>query len=182
MSKDTHSSEFYTYQNCIFKVNATKRTPVRKDILKKILDQLIATSTYHHKLFIFRFDLHIKEYTNNNKVITDFNRRLFKKVKRHYKVKRIGYVWVREQEKSKKQHYHYVLILDGSKVNSPHSLQTWISAIWSFDDGTCHWSQYYNISRAELGSVTHHLSYLAKTRGKGYRPPQTKDFGSSRIK
>jgi hypothetical protein len=26
------------------------------------------------------------------------------------------------------------------------------------------------------------LSYLAKTRGKGYRDPQAKDYGTSRLK
>jgi len=26
------------------------------------------------------------------------------------------------------------------------------------------------------------ISYLAKTRGKGYRDPQAKDYGTSRLK
>ena len=184
MSKHTHSSEFYKYKNCFFKVNATKSKHIRVDIQKAILGQLLTMAEHHRKLFIFRFDLHISTYTKDNKLVTSFNRRLFKRIKRYYKITRIGFIWVREQEKAKQQHYHYVLMLDGSKVNNPYSIQTWIEEIWSFNDGSCHWAGYHNIDRdtSTWMETTHHLSYLAKVRGKGYRPPQTKDYGSSRLK
>jgi hypothetical protein len=33
-----------------------------------------------------------------------------------------------------------------------------------------------------LQAAIYRISYLAKPRGKGYRPPQTKDYGCSRMK
>ena len=41
--------------------------------------------------------------------------KLTKRLKRKYKLCRVGYIWVREQEKSKHQHYHLVLMIDGNK-------------------------------------------------------------------
>ena len=41
---------------------------------------------------------------------------------------------------------------------------------------------YFVNSEEIVQEVVYRVSYLAKTRGKGYRPPQTKDFQCSRMK
>ncbi|WP_164837607.1 YagK/YfjJ domain-containing protein [Salinivibrio costicola] len=47
----------------------------------------------------------------------------------------IGYLWVREHERAKQQHYHCVLFLDGSKVNHFHTIQTTIDDYWAAFEG-----------------------------------------------
>ena len=39
-----------------------------------------------------------------------------------------------------------------------------------------------NNKQTELQNAIFRLSYLAKTRGKGYRDSQAKDYGTSRLK
>lgn len=174
--------EWYFYAEKFWLVNSAK-SGLRTDILRAILGQLEAMLARHRKIFVFRFDLHQNYSTSDNKRITVFNRKLFKRIKRHYQ-SRVAFAWVREQEKAKQQHYHFVLILDGSKVNHPHQLQLWITEIWCYC-GSCHWAGYHNINRSnekERQIASRHISYLAKPRGKGYRPIQTKDYGTSRLK
>jgi hypothetical protein len=177
-------SPFYWYDDKAWYINS-KASGIRTDILRAILKQLTTMLFHHRKVFVFRFDLHTPCYTETNEQITNFNRRLFPRIERHYKVNRISFLWVREQEKAKQQHYHYVLILDGSKVRLPFEIQSWIKEIWEFQDGTCHWSRFHDLKRNDeegIQKASYHLSYLAKPRGKGYRPSQTKDFNSSRLK
>lgn len=141
--------------------------------------------SHHWQLFVFRFDLHQPDYTDTNKRITVFNRRLRKRIERHYE-SRIGFCWVREQEKAKQQHTHYVIILDGNKLRHDYVLKQWIAEIWDSLDGTSiHWAGYHMINRhceVDIQKCSYHISYLAKNRGKGYRPIQTKDYGASRLK
>ena len=183
MKHITHH-QFYGYEGKAWRINVNGGG-IRTDILRGLLGQLVAMLSHHRKVFVFRFDLSSPTYTPTNKIISDFNRRLKKRIKAHYKVKRIGYGWAREQEKSKQQHYHYVLLLDGSKVNTPHKIQQWIEEILKSLDSRPHWAGYHNITRnneEQIQAVSHHISYLAKSRGKGYRPTQTKDFRASNLK
>lgn len=154
---------------------------IRTDIFRSILGLVLSVNERHGKMFVFRFDLSVNEHTQNNGLIEHLVRRLSRRVKTHYKAK-LFYFWVREQEKAKKQHYHFFVILDGSKINRPNQLQEWIRTIWE-QYGRCHWSAYHNVSRQDTNSlrdVVYHLSYLAKSRGKGYRAAQVKDFGHSK--
>jgi hypothetical protein len=182
--KNVITSPFYWYGETAWQINA-KGKGLRTDILKSLFGQLQAMMNYHRKVFVFRFDLHTPSYTPDNTLITDFNRPFFKRIKRHYGVKRIAFGWVREKEKKKNQHYHYVVMLDGSKIQHPERLQSWITEIWGHLDGTAHWAGYHLLNRndeAKKHAVSYHISYLAKARGKGYRPTQTKDYGGSRLK
>lgn len=181
--KNTTKHPLYLYADQVWHLNT--KGEIYTHILRVMLGQFSTMLQYHHKVFLYRFDLHIPNYTECNSCITVFNRRLFKRIKQHYKTKRIGFTWVRELEKSKRQHYHYVLFLDGSKVRSPYMIQSWIEEAWGRYGGTIHWSGYHNVHRgndAERMAASYHISYLAKTRGKGYRPPQTKDYSASRLK
>jgi len=167
-------------------INA-RTSGVYSAMLKTMIGQLEAMISYHSKIHVIRFDLKQNEYTEKNTQITTFNRRLFKWLKRHYKLKRIGFIWCREQETAKQQHYHYVLIIDGHKVEKATLIADKVKAIWN-DIGGSYWlpkNCYYNLKRGdykETQNAIFRISYLAKARGKGYRPPQTKDYGTSRIK
>lgn len=181
--KHIHKHPVYLFEGRAWLVNAHK-SGLRTDILRSLLAQLLIMLDKHRKVFVYRFDLHVDHFTNTNKIISNFNRRLFKRIKSHYGVKRIGYCWVRELEKAKKQHYHYVLILDGSKINLPYNLQRWITQLWEYEGSKVHLVRYHNINRDDdsaINKASRHLSYLAKPRGKGYRPAQTKDYGASRL-
>lgn len=154
--------------------------------MKVILGQLFAMLSHHNKLMVFRFDLHCCEYTETNKNISDFLRRLSRHLTRHYKLARFGYCWVREQEVSESQHYHFALLLDGNKVQKPTLLWQVAKEYWEFTGGTC-WlpkNPYYRLTRGdhyETQEVIKRLSYLAKGRGKNSRSAQTKSYGTSRI-
>ena len=167
-------------------INA-RSSGVYSAMLKKMIGQLEAMLSYHSKINVIRFDLRQEVYTDKNTQMTVFNRRLFKWLKRHYKLKRIGFIWCREQEKAKHQHYHYVLIIDGHKVEKARLIANKVKEIWESLSGA-YWlpkNCYYNLKRnqyKEIQNAIFRISYLAKARGKGYRPPQTKDYGTSRIK
>lgn len=167
-------------------VNSTL-SGVYTPMLKRMIGQLEAMLSHHSRVIVIRFDLRQPVYTADNKRMTIFNRRLFKWLKAKYKVTRIGYAWAREQEKSKQQHYHYALFIDGHKIKQPSAVLKKVQDIWA-EMGGSYWvpkNCYYNLSR----NVRHNtqaaiwrISYLAKCRGKGYKPHQTKNYSTSRLK
>lgn len=182
MGKVIHSW-LYEYQGQLWRVNSAK-SGLRTDILRTLLAQLNAMILQHRKVFVYRFDLSVNDFTSNNELVTGLVRRLKRRVKVHYGID-TTYCWVREQEKAKKQHYHFCLMLNGSKIENPKLLQKWLVAIWE-RYGRCHWAGYHQINRHDQSAIqkaSFHISYLAKHRGKGNRcrPEQTKDYGHSRI-
>jgi hypothetical protein len=155
--------------------------------IKSMINQVDAMLSHHSKIHIIRFDLRVYEYTDSNGIITAFNRRLHKWLKRKYNLKRVGFMWCRELETAKQQHYHYALIVDGHKVNYPSEINDKVKELWRQLDGSAYFPDncYYNIQRGSHDSIQAaiwRISYLAKARGKGYKPDQTKNYGTSRIK
>lgn len=167
-------------------INARK-SGVYTTMLKQMISQLEAMIEHHNKVHVIRFDLRQLTPTDNNERITTFNRRLFKWLKREYSLTRIGFNWCREQETAKQQHYHYVLMLDGNKIDRPAKVLSKVRSTRENMDGS-YWlpkNCYYNLVRGEhkeIQKAVFRISYLAKARGKGYRPPQTKDYSTSRLK
>jgi len=176
-----------TVNNKTWWVNSTGSGLITEQV-KAIIYQVEAMLRHHSKVHLLRFDLRMYHLTDNNKIITIFNRRLFKWLKRYYNLKRIGFTWCRELETAKKQHYHYVLMLDGHKVRHPKLILEKARDIWDnqlngseFTPKNC----YYNLERNNHESIQNaiwRISYLAKPRGKGYKPTQTKNYGASRVK
>lgn len=176
---------YITNENCyilegkIWSINSRK-SGCRTDILRAILGEFSTALAIHRKVFVFRFDLHLQHYTRNNRLITDFNRRLARRIKNKYDCL-YRYCWVREQGQAEAQHYHFVIFLNGSKVQYPILIQNWIQTIWEYN-GHVYWAGYHNVNWSnhnEIDKASYHISYLAKPTGKGNRPKQTKDFGSS---
>lgn len=161
--------------------------------IKSMIEQVQAMLSHHNKVFILRFDLKVKKYSPDNKVITKFNRNFHKwlKLKPTYRLARVGFMWCREKATSDCQHYHYALMTDGNKINQSKNINSKIKQLLKtlpefravYFPEHC----YYNIKRHDYESIQDaiwRISYLAKprTKGKCSRPPQTKDYGTSRIK
>lgn len=169
-----------------YKVN-TEKSGLYVEILQRIIEQFEISQKKWKRVFVLRFDLHTHAFTENNVRITAFRKRLFQKLKRHYGFKEIGYCWAREHEKGKSQHYHFVLFLDGNLIRHSSKINPMIKAAWDDGTGTYHvpfikHPFHFADSEDDIEKAIYRVSYLAKPRGKGYRPPQTKDYGASRMK
>jgi len=113
--------------------------------------------------------------------------RLNQWMRRNYGIKNIGYIWVREREKAKEQHYHLALYLDGNKIQHPKKLNAQIKKMWAPHGymPTISKPYYYidkNNHKERRLEAIYRVSYLAKVRGKGYRDEQAKDYQTSRLK
>lgn len=154
-------------------------------MMKSILRQLFSMLSHHNKLIIFRFDLRRSEHSISNTDISNFLRNLTRLCIRRYELTRFGYCWVREQELSERQHYHFALFLDGNKIQSPGLLWELVKKYWEpIGSPSLPKNSYYRINRdddEEIQKVIRRLSYLAKGRGKTNRPEQTKSYATSRI-
>lgn len=187
MSRHVLEDGWYWFGNRAWNVNA-RVSGLLTHILRPMLAVFEAMLDRHSKVFVYRFDLRVSEHTADNKIVGDFMRRLKKRIKAHYKVSHVAYFWVREQERAKRQHYHIALFLDGHRVRHPYQINQWINHYSGLFDLSPHYAGYHNIRRdrpdyeSSRQAAGYHISYLAKARGKGYRAPQTKDFGHSRVR
>lgn len=175
-----------THDGVVYPINNAPSYGVYLRMLHKFLEQLDICIAKWRRVFVIRFDLHQRWYTDKNKMITKFRNNLTRRLERAYEVFEVGYIWSREHEKSKQQHYHFALFIDGDKVNHSAKISEMIRETWERVKvgNTAHIpkSCFYNVVDFETKlQAVERLSYLAKQRGKGYRPPQTKDYGTSRL-
>jgi len=180
----THEEKKYRINNGKGKKKYGLYTP----ILHKIIDQYQIALDKWRRVFVLRVELHLSHETDNNRVVTLFLKRLFPQLKQKYDFKDIGYAWAREYHgKGKGQHYHLALFLDGNKVRHSARINEIIKASWERPLGGYHLGYikrpFYFVNNEEVEQkAIYRVSYLAKTRGKGERPPQTKDYQCSRMK
>ena len=157
------------------------------EVLNKIIEQLDIALQIHKRVLVHRFDLHVNYYEGNSKRLSKFMNRLKQWIKRNYGIIGIGSIWVREREKSKEQHYHLALYLDGNKIQHPKKLNAQIKEMWGPHGHMPTISNpFYYIDKNNLETerleAIYRVSYLAKVRGKGYRDEQAKDYEASRLK
>lgn len=168
--------------------NGTGECGLFTPLLHRIIDQFEIATQKWGRVFVLRIELHLPHETQDNKCITGFNKRLFQRLKREYGFKDIGFSWAREYHgKGKGQHYHYALFLDGNKVRHSSRVNGFVRASWErpmggYSLGYIKRPFYFVDSDAIAKDAIYRLSYLAKTRGKGHRRPQTKDYQCSRMK
>lgn len=160
---------------------------VYEDMIYKFIEQLDKAYSIHKRLLIVRLDYKVNYYTDNNKIFSNYMKNIVQWLRREYGITNVGYMWVREQEKSKKQHYHLVLALDGNKVQNPTRInailrEKWLSRGGMYIPDNCYYYIDKNNYEKQRRSVIYRCSYMAKSRGKGFRPPQTKDYACSRLK
>jgi len=156
-------------------------------LLEKTVEQLDAMLSYHCQVMVLRIDLRLYVGTTDNKPMSDFIRRLRKRLtSKGYK--RVGYVWCREQQSSAAQHYHLAVIVDANKSRHPHNLIELIQYLWEtwghvkpYTPKNC----YGVIKRGDDVAYEKQfcrLSYLAKVATKENREKTTNDYSASRIK
>ena len=158
------------------------------DILDTMHGQMQAMLSHHNKIIVVRIDLHCDKYTPCNIELSRFMCKVRKRLYSHYKCTRFGYLWVREQERSKSQHYHVMLIIDANKIQHPSALLGWLQERWSvrghprpYVPKHC----FYKINRGDdeaFGEAFHRCSYLAKARGKGYGSLGANNYSGSRVR
>ena len=181
----TSTSNTFEFNDTKWKVMGSNGGLDRRH-LSRVFQQVDVMLTKYSKVCIIQFDLHMLEYTDDNKKMKIFKRRLFGRVARKYKIneKNIGYFWCREYEKGKGQYYHWAVIVDGRKVPSGFKINNFVKEVWQAMDGTVHWRNHHNISRTKIEkqrNAMEHLSYLTKIRTKGYAGYKVKSFSSSKI-
>lgn len=156
-----------------------------EEILERTHSQLEAMLSHHSKVMVLRLDLSCERYTTDNKLVSKLIKKLRRYLLKQYNMKRFGYVWVREQEKAKSQHYHIALMVDANKIQYPSKIIKWLEARWQYYGRP--WTPkkcFYVVGRNDntsLAEVFERLSYLAKERGKGYVAARTNNYSASRM-
>jgi len=194
-----HYNSFHTFNDENLFINSSETKGVFPVIIEKEVEQLDICLEKFRRVLVVRFDLSMDEYTGDNQTISIFLNRLKEKLfklKRYRRIRDIGHVWVREVETVKTQHYHVALFMDGNKIQHPALLLQLIKAKWykygrlwipkkeHVDDDGC----FYFIDKKKKDweevrrKAIYRLSYLGKTRGKGFKDIQAKNYSVSRLK
>ena len=159
-----------------------------RHILERTDQQLSAMLSHHCKVQVIRLDLHLREYSSDNQVVSDFMHKLKKRAASKLGLHRFGYVWVRELERAKSQHYHLAFMVDGNKIQNPHRIIELGAEIWQEMNQARHHIPAKASTMVKRGdnesyrNAFYRLSYFAKPRGKGYRSKYANDYGTSRIR
>ena len=184
--KTKHFKSYIEINDETIKVNAGATKGIYKEIIERFIGQFDIAFKVHKRLLVHRVDLHLNKFSSDNKVISRFINRLKQWLKRNYGLDKIGYIWVREQDRSDKQHYHLALLLDGDKIRHPKRLNEQIKEMWlPLGHVPVTLNPYYNIDKHNhnetRAEIIERVSYLAKVRGKRIRGKQTKDYQTSRL-
>ena len=186
--KTQYFGEYLPYHNEQLKlIDGSEQYGIYKEILIKTIEQLDASIKIHKRILVVRMDLHLNIYTGDNKRISNFMNNTNKYLSRNYDINKMGFVWAREMERAKTQHYHTALFLDGNKIQHPKKLLPALKEKWlPFGHIPTISNPFYYIDKdnhtQQRADAIERLSYLAKIRGKGYRDTQAKDYGTSRLK
>lgn len=184
----TYSPEFrHEGSIWLINVNKDKQQGVYIEPMHRAISQLEVCQSKWNRVFVYMFNLHqTGVYRPDSKWITRFRKNLNRKLERAYGMSEVGFIWVRENEKAKGQHYHLSLFLDGNKINAHHKLKGLIDKTWlkiSGNKATRVQNPFYDIKNNDVKQdAINRISYLCKVRGKGYRPKQSKDYSTSRLK
>lgn len=159
------------------------------EMLEALNSQLEAMLSHHSRVLVVRVDLKVPAYTPGNTAFSNFMRKLVKKLRRHTKGARVGYLWAREQEKAKRQHYHLALFLDHHQFpNARYAINHCIEPMaeaWEWPKPYTPKNCFSVVSRGDWESKAkafYRVSYLCKVRGKGYKAKAANNYGRSNIK
>ena len=183
----------------------------RYDIRQRILNCFHAAINTHRKVLVVRLDIRFPQCfacDRHNALISEFMRRL----KSHFGYHRTycEYVWAREQGRSKSPHYHLLLLLNGSLLESGWGVREVAARTWSKllkgEYGACihlcppavgasgimirrppeHADGGQSLSKINEFEAAYAMAfnwacYLAKTYTKGNAPHGVREFGSSQF-
>lgn len=185
-------SELMLLGDTAYRVKARQGWPLYPEIVDRGYEQISAMLSHHCRVLMFRLDIRFHDFESTNRLMTRLCKKLKQRisVSKYHNLKRLGYLWVREQATSEVPHYHAIFLIDGTKIRRPGHLIRLIEDIcyrWDqpkpFTPRNC----FYLLERDQPESLTmrlaiHRMSYLAKVNTKDKRPSTTHDYGTSRIK
>lgn len=178
--------DIHYYKAVALPINADHDYKCIPLLVERMADEFWAALELHSKVLAVRIDLHTDEPGMKNNAIEDLLRWLKQDLKRTYRMKNIGHVWVREFGKKKKRHWHLVLLLDGNILQNSWALTEKIKTYWEqtkrFGDVKIPRKPFKQIIRGDESSFNeafYRSSYLAKERSKFVGGDRS--FGSSRL-
>lgn len=173
----THKS-VYSCQGIEYLINTTPSSGCYTKPLSEMICRIVGTVERYKRLMFIRLDLSVADYEETNESLSAFLKLAARYVKRRYKT-RLEYVWAREQEKVKRQHYHLALLIDGDKIRYPTHLYEELGEKWRKGRLSIPKSPYLMTDSHNIAEAVYRVSYLTKERGKGYRRDGVRDFGWS---
>lgn len=180
---DVVKGESFELDGVTYPINGKGRG-CQRDWLIRLINHARGMMDIYGRVLVVRIDLHQSDYREKNETVTAFIEAMTKQIARKYG-HAMGYLWAREQETAKAQHYHVALILDGDKVARSNEITALAGKVWGKMSGTVGYcaDPYMMIGRGAvlLEDATHWLSYLTKIRGKGYRADYAQDFSTGRV-
>lgn len=184
--KTKYYGEYLEFNGERLRINSGEGKGVYLEIIHGIINQLDIAYSIHKRVLVIVFEVHQREYKKDNSDLSNLIKNTKQWIARNYKMKSIGHVWVREMERAKTQHYHGALFLDGDKIRTSYKVFNKMRDLWGDRGHMPHLENpYYFIDKNNHDEVRadaiYRLSYFAKTRGKGYRDQQTKDYSLSRL-
>lgn len=177
------------HNGTIYKVNADNNHGIYLSVVHKMIDQLEICQEKWGRVFVVRLEMRQRFYTGNNKLMSRFVCNIKKKLLKEYGIREIGFQWVRELGKADAQHYHFVIFLDGYKVQSSWRVHAIARDVWEkikvgnvmpYVKGKVSYD-FRKGDETTKADVIYRVSYLAKENTKGVRDPQAKDYSSSRL-
>ena len=184
--KTIHKASWYWFQGKGWMVNA-KCSGLYTHILRAVIGIFQQALSSHRRVFVFRFDIRPKIESETNAFASSIATKLRLASRLRYPKSSFSYCWVRESHALKVEHYHFVVFMDGRHIRHPHTLQIDLRNICAEQGGSHHWAGYHLLDKTKneydqsVQLASHHLSYLAKVRSKGDRPPRTRGFSTSRM-
>ncbi|GAD28385.1 conserved hypothetical protein [Photobacterium leiognathi lrivu.4.1] len=179
--EDYSSVSYYLYNKTVYLVFNNNLNIIEK-IQDAICCEVNSMINKYSRVKAILFNMHVKKYSKDNAVISKFMRSYINRLERKYNT-HIGYIWVREQEKSDKQHYHIAIF-----INAKVCKRAWNIINIAKDAcqniqkiGTIHYVKngLYTMFRKDhvsIQTVILRLSYYAKRYSKTLREPKTKRF------
>lgn len=189
------------YRELPINTNKTREFGAFTEILEAIYNQLEALLSWHSRITVLVFDLHlpyskISGHESGNQLVTLF----LKKIKEDLASARWGghtqiiHGWAREVGKGGRAHYHFYigfkqLYRRVGAISESGCTGLWklIQNRWSeVSGGFARPSNSHTVNRSnphELERAFHHLSYIAKIRDKDFGTGEThKRYSRSRLK
>lgn len=176
------NSHYFIHNDIQWRVIPNKNDQHTK-ILNRLFNVTHQTFSKTTRIFAIRFDLRVKQFTEDNKVLNIFHKSLTYNLTKKYPKSFINYIWVREQNSSENQHYHYVLMMNANYIRYSQSLIDIIVASWSNTQqgGSVYIPEnpWYLIPKDNINKYAdfmYRISYLGKKNTKEKNPKGIKQY------
>lgn len=185
MKLKSNHSYFFNYKRHAYPV-MNLRGGYNNNALVNIFKLTELMLIMYSRVLVFRIDFHLKNFTDDNKLISDFLSKYIVNLVQIYKCK-VTYICAREQSKSKVQHYHLAFFLSGHKVRYPNKIINECKSTWELhSNGTAYFPKncYYMLIRGDKKTIDpcmYRLSYLVKNYTKD-KNGRARSYLMSRIR